>query len=93
MKYRREVVQRVILNQEKTGAIDLNFCAAVTDLGERGAALSGEQKQRIAIAQDIALFVEQGAVSNLPYRRQQQEAGNSQIEVETQQAEVTSSRL
>ena len=42
-----------------------------------------------AIAQDIAPLVEQGAVSNLQYRRQQ-EAGNSQIEVETQQAEATS---
>ncbi len=32
LKYRREVVQRVVINQYKTGAIDLNFCAAVTDL-------------------------------------------------------------
>lgn len=32
VKYRKEVVQRVVVNQEKTGAIDLNFCAAVTDL-------------------------------------------------------------
>ena len=32
IKYRREVVQRVVINQSKTGAIDLNFCAAVTDL-------------------------------------------------------------
>ena len=32
VKYRREVVQRIVVNQEKTGALDLNFCAAVTDL-------------------------------------------------------------
>ncbi|NJR46835.1 MAG: type I secretion system permease/ATPase [Hyellaceae cyanobacterium CSU_1_1] len=32
VKYRKEVVQRVVVNQQKTGAIDLNFCAAVTDL-------------------------------------------------------------
>ncbi len=43
-----------------------------------------------AIASDLAPLVKQGAVSNLQYLRQQQEAGNSQIEVETQQAEVTS---
>ena len=43
-----------------------------------------------AIVEDLAPLVEQGAVSHLQYLRQQQEAGNSQIEMETQQAEVTS---
>lgn len=42
------------------------------------------------IAQDLAPLVEQGAVSNLQYRRQQQSAGESQIEMSTQQGEVTS---
>ena len=32
IKYRKEVVQRVVVNQHKTGAINLNFCAAVSDL-------------------------------------------------------------
>ena len=32
IKYRQEVVQRVVVNQQKTGAINLNFCAAVSDL-------------------------------------------------------------
>ena len=32
VKYRQEVVQRVVVNQQKTGEINLNFCAAVTDL-------------------------------------------------------------
>jgi ATP-binding cassette subfamily B protein len=32
VKYRKEVVQRVVVNQSKTGAINLNFCAAVSDL-------------------------------------------------------------
>ncbi|MGL5076919.1 MAG: HlyD family efflux transporter periplasmic adaptor subunit, partial [Waterburya sp.] len=43
-----------------------------------------------AIAKDIAPLVKEGAVSNLQYLRQQQEAGNSQMEMETQQAELTS---
>ena len=43
-----------------------------------------------AILKDLAPLVKEGAVSYLQYRRQQQEAGHSQIEVETQQAEVTS---
>ncbi len=42
------------------------------------------------IVSDLAPLVAAGAVSNLQYRRQQQEAGKSQIEMETQQAEVTS---
>ena len=32
IKYRQDIVPRVVNNQAKTGAIDLNFCAAVTDL-------------------------------------------------------------
>ena len=32
VKYRQEVIQRIVVNQQKTGAIDLNFCAAVADL-------------------------------------------------------------
>ena len=32
IKYRKEVLQRVVVNQQKTGAINLNFCAAVSDL-------------------------------------------------------------
>ena len=32
IKYRKDIVQRVVNNQAKTGTIDLNFCAAVTDL-------------------------------------------------------------
>ncbi|VEP16466.1 Peptidase C39 [Hyella patelloides LEGE 07179] len=32
VKYRKDIVQRVVNNQAKTGAIDLNFCGAVTDL-------------------------------------------------------------
>ncbi|MEO0835074.1 MAG: peptidase domain-containing ABC transporter [Cyanobacteria bacterium J06642_3] len=32
IKYRKEVVQRVVVNQQKTGTINLNFCAAVSDL-------------------------------------------------------------
>ncbi|PSB07557.1 hypothetical protein C7B62_19550 [Pleurocapsa sp. CCALA 161] len=32
IKYRQEVIQRIVVNQQKTGAIDLNFCAAVADL-------------------------------------------------------------
>jgi HlyD family secretion protein len=43
-----------------------------------------------AIAQALAPLVKEGAVSNLQYLRQQQEAGNSQMEMDTQQAEVTS---
>ena len=43
-----------------------------------------------AIASDIAPLVEAGAISLIQYRRQQQEAGNSQIEVSTHQSEVTS---
>ena len=42
-----------------------------------------------AIAADLAPLVKAGAISHLQYRRQQQEAGNSQIEAETRQAEVT----
>ena len=43
-----------------------------------------------AIASDIAPLVEEGAVSLIQYRRQQQEAGESQMAMVTQQAEVTS---
>ncbi len=43
-----------------------------------------------AIASDIAPLVEAGAIAEIQYRRQQQEAGNSQIEVDTHQSEVTS---
>ena len=43
-----------------------------------------------AIASDIAPLVEAGAVSRIQYSRQQQEAGNSQIQVDTYQSEVTS---
>jgi ATP-binding cassette subfamily B protein len=32
VKYRQEVLQRVVVNQEKTSTINLNFCAAVSDL-------------------------------------------------------------
>ena len=32
IKYRKQVLQRVVVNQQKTGAINLNFCAAVSDL-------------------------------------------------------------
>ena len=32
IKYRQEVLQRVVVNQHKTGAINLNFCAAISDL-------------------------------------------------------------
>lgn len=48
--------------------------------------LSTEQ----AIASDIAPLVEEGAVSLIQYRRQQQEAGESQMQMQTQQTEVTS---
>ena len=47
--------------------------------------LSTEQ----AIASDLAPLVKEGAISNLQYRRQQQEAGKSQMEMESRQAEVT----
>ncbi|MEO0835073.1 MAG: HlyD family efflux transporter periplasmic adaptor subunit [Cyanobacteria bacterium J06642_3] len=43
-----------------------------------------------AIASDIAPLVIEGAVSVVQYRRQQQSAGESQIQMQTQQAEVTS---
>ena len=42
-----------------------------------------------AIASDIAPLVKQGAVSLIQYRRQQQSAGESQMQVSTQEAEVT----
>lgn len=42
-----------------------------------------------AIASDLAPLVKEGAISHLQYRRQQQEAGNSQMEMESRQAEVT----
>ena len=42
IKYRKDIVQRVVNNQAKTGAIDLNFCAAVNDL-------MGLQVQQITI--------------------------------------------
>jgi HlyB family type I secretion system ABC transporter len=32
VKYRQEVVRRVVINQEKTSTINLNFCAAISDL-------------------------------------------------------------
>ncbi|MGL5941933.1 MAG: peptidase domain-containing ABC transporter [Waterburya sp.] len=32
VKYRQEVVQRVVVNQKKTSRINLNFCAVVSDL-------------------------------------------------------------
>jgi ATP-binding cassette, subfamily B, bacterial HlyB/CyaB len=32
IKYRQEVLQRVVVNQEKTSTINLNFCAAISDL-------------------------------------------------------------
>ncbi|MEM8677192.1 MAG: peptidase domain-containing ABC transporter [Cyanobacteria bacterium P01_G01_bin.67] len=32
VKHRQEVLQRVVVNQQKTGTINLNFCAAVSDL-------------------------------------------------------------
>ena len=43
-----------------------------------------------AIVSDIAPLVNEGAVSLIQYRRQLQSAGESQIALETQQAEVTS---
>ena len=43
-----------------------------------------------AIASDLAPLVEAGAISQIQYSRQQQEAGNSQIKVDTYQSEVTS---
>ena len=43
-----------------------------------------------AIASDIAPLVEAGAISRIQYSRQRQEAGNSQIEMNTHQSEVTS---
>ena len=43
-----------------------------------------------AISQDIAPLVEAGAISRIQYSRQQQQAGHSQIEVETHQSSVTS---
>ncbi len=42
------------------------------------------------IASDILPLVKAGAISLIQYRRQQQEAGNSQIQVSTHQNEVTS---
>ncbi len=43
-----------------------------------------------SIAQEIAPLVEAGAISQIQYRRQQQQAGRSQIEAETHQNSVTS---
>ncbi|MEM9508982.1 MAG: HlyD family efflux transporter periplasmic adaptor subunit [Cyanobacteria bacterium P01_E01_bin.35] len=43
-----------------------------------------------AIASDMAPLVAEGAISQIQYRRQQQSAGESQMQVSTQQAEVTS---
>lgn len=42
-----------------------------------------------AIASDLAPLVKEGAISSLQYRRQQQETGDSQMEMASRQAEVT----
>jgi hemolysin D len=76
-------LQQTITKQENTRKV---LITAQTKLATAKNNLNTEQ----AIAQAYSPLVKEGAVSNLQYLRQQQEMGNSQMEMATQEAEITS---